>query len=112
MAVLLLRAAIVAMVVVGVSLLADRQPRWGAFLLTLPLTSILAFALSWQQHHDAAKLQSMARDTLVLVPLGLPFFVPLAFADRLGLGAGQALLAGLILASATVGAWLKWGPAL
>jgi hypothetical protein len=109
---LLLRAAIVAAVVVAVTVLADKQPRWGAFLLTLPLTSILAFALTWQRHHDPAKLQSMARDTLVLVPLGLPFFVPLAFADRLGLSAPQALAAGLALASVTVGAWLKWGPGL
>lgn len=109
---LLARAAVVAAIVVAVSVLAERQPRWGAFLLTLPLTSILAFALAWQRHHDPQRIQQLARDTLVLVPLGLPFFVPLAFAQRLGLSVPQALVAGLVLAGATVGSWLRWGPPL
>ena len=109
---LILRGLIVATIVVGVSILAERQPRWGAFLLTLPLMSILAFALTWQRNHDLPKLQTMARETLVLVPLGLPFFVPMALAERLGLSGPQAMLAGLAVASATVGAWLRWGPAM
>ena len=39
----------------------------------------------------------LARETLVLVPLGLPFFIPLAFASRLGLGFWPALGAGIVL---------------
>lgn len=107
---LLMRAVLVAAVVLAVSLLSQRHPRWGAVLLTLPLTSILAFALAWQRHHDAAQLQTMARETLVLVPLGLPFFVPLALAERLRDRQLQALVAGLLLAAATISAWLRWGP--
>ncbi len=52
----------------------------------------------------------MAKETMILVPLGLPFFLPLAFADRLGLGFWSAMLTGLVLASLTIGAWLAFGP--
>ena len=48
--------------------------------------------------------------TLVLVPLGLPFFVPLAFAEKLGLGFWSAFFSGLALAFVTVGLWLWLGP--
>ena len=98
---LLLRALLVAAIVIGVTERSARQPRLGALLLALPLTSILAFAMAWQRHHDPARLQAMARDTLVLVPLGLPFFVPLALADRLGLSPVMAIGAGVGLAAAT-----------
>ena len=92
------------------TVLSDRSPRLGAFLLTLPLVSILAFVSSWQQRHDLGRISQVARETLVLVPLGLPFFVPLAFAGRLGLGFWSAFGLGLVLASGTVGLWLWLGP--
>ena len=107
---LIARGVIAGAVVVGVSVLADRYPRWGAFLLTLPLVSILAFVAAWQAGRDVASISRVARETLVLVPLGLPFFVPLAFAGRLGLGFWSALGLGLALASATVGLWMWLGP--
>lgn len=42
--------------------------------------------------------------------LTLPLVSILAFADRLGLGFWRAMLAGLILATMTIGAWLAFGP--
>ena len=107
---LILRIVIPAIIIFAVSELSRRSPRLGALLLTLPLVSILAFAASWSKNHDLKPLSQMAKETLILVPLGLPFFVPLAFADRLGLGFWSAMLAGLILASMTIGAWLVFGP--
>src|SRR5215218_5497210 len=74
---LIARGVIAGAVIVGVTVLSDRSPRLGAFLLTLPLVSILAFVSSWQQRHDLGRISQVARETLVLVPLGLPFFVPL-----------------------------------
>jgi hypothetical protein len=70
----------------------------------------LAFLSTWQQRQDLEAISRVARETLVLVPLGLPFFVPLAFAGRLGLGFWSAFGAGLLLASITVGLWLWLGP--
>jgi hypothetical protein len=107
---LLVRGVIAGAIVVSVSLLANRNPRLGGFLLTLPLVSILAFTVSWQQKNDLPAISQLARETLVLVPLGLPFFVPLAFADKLGLGFWAAFGSGVALASVSVGLWLWLGP--
>ena len=107
---ILIRFIVPVLIIMAVSELSRRSPRLGALLLTLPLISILAFVAAWTKNHDLKNLSQMAKETLILVPLGLPFFVPLAFADRLGLGFWSAMLAGLILASMTIGAWLAFGP--
>jgi hypothetical protein len=80
------RIGIVAAIVIAVAELSKRFPRYGALVLSLPLVSILAFLASWLQHRDLPAISKLARETLVLVPLGLPFFLPFAFASRLGLG--------------------------
>ena len=107
---ILTKAAVAAVVVVTVSEIANRLPRLGALLLTLPIISILAFMLTWYQDRDLAAISRLARETLVLVPLGLPFFLPLAFASRLGMGYWTAFAAGTGLACFTIGAWLYLGP--
>lgn len=107
---LLLRFVIAGSVVVGVTELSRRSPRIGALLLTLPITSIVAFVATWRKSHDLAHISLLARETLILVPLGLPFFVPLAFAERWGLGFWSAFGLGLLLASATIGLWMWLGP--
>lgn len=110
MASFLLRVVIPILIILAVSEASRRSPRLGALLLTLPLTSILAFGAAWFRDHDLKSLSQMARETLVLVPLGLPFFVPLAFAERLGLSFSSATTAGLLLAAITIGIWLRFGP--
>jgi hypothetical protein len=107
---LLVRGVIAGVVVVTVTVLSGRSPKLGAFLLTLPLVSILAFLSAWLGRGDLVGISRLARETLVLVPLGLPFFVPLALAPRLGLGFWTAFLAGFVLASVTIGLWLWLGP--
>ena len=105
----ILRIVIAAVTIVAVAELSKRYPRYGALLLSLPLMSMLAFAFSWQQHRDLPAVSKMARETLILVPLGLPFFVPLACAAQWGWSFGAAFAAGVVLASATIGAWLHFG---
>lgn len=107
---ILLRVVIPAVIILAVSEVSRRSPRLGALLLTLPLVSILAFGTVWLRDHDLKSLSLMARETLILVPLGLPFFLPLAFAERLGLGFWPAAGAGLLLASTTIGIWFAFGP--
>jgi hypothetical protein len=106
-----LRTIIAALVIVVVSEISNRWPRMGALLLSLPVVSILAFVMSWTRHHDMKSVSQLARDTLILVPLGLPFFIPIAFADGLGIGFWPAFAAGIVLASLMIGAWMVWGPA-
>jgi hypothetical protein len=104
------RTIIAAGIIVAVAEIAERFPRLGALLLTLPIVSVLAFVMAWTQHGQLTVISRLARETLVLVPLGLPFFVPLAFAEKLGLGFWTACFAGIALAAATIGAWFAFGP--
>jgi hypothetical protein len=107
---LILRGVVAGMIVTAVIAVSNRSPRLGAFLLTLPVVSIIAFLMAWNTKGDLDAISRLARETLVLVPLGLPFFVPLAFAGRLGLGFWSAFASGLAIASVTVGLWLWLGP--
>ena len=107
---LILRGVVAGAIVVAVIAVSNRSPKLGAFLLTLPVVSIIAFVMAWSARRDLAGISRLARQTLVLVPLGLPFFMPLAFAQKLGLGFWSAFLSGLALASVTVGLWLWLGP--
>lgn len=109
---LLVRVVVPVLVIVAVSEVSHRLPRAGALLLSLPLVSVLAFVASWYRDADIQSLSAMARETLILVPLGLPFFVPLALAERLGLGFWTALSAGIGLAGMTIGLWLAFAPRL
>ena len=106
----LLRIVIPVAIILAVSETSRRSPRLGAFLLTLPLVSILGFGAAWFRDHDLKALSQMARETLILVPLGLPFFVPLAFAERLGLGFWAAIATGAVAASTSIGLWLFIAP--
>lgn len=100
---------------------AYRRPRRGrclrtcgpisaALLLTLPIISIVAFVAVWQKEQDLSTINRLARETLVLVPLGLPFFVPLAFSERLGLGFWTAFSGGVVLASVSIELWFWLEP--
>jgi hypothetical protein len=106
----LLRLVLVAVIVVAVAEVSRRYPRAGAVLLSLPLVSLLAFTASWLQHRDLPAISKMARETLVLVPLSLPFFVPFALASRWGLGYWSSFAAGTILAAVTILSYLTVWP--
>jgi hypothetical protein len=106
----ILRFAIAAAMITAVAEVSHRLPRLGALLLTLPLVSIIALVMTWTEHRDLVSVSRLSREALVLVPLGLPFFIPLAFADRIGLGFWSAILSGVVLASATIGTWLYLAP--
>ena len=100
------RVIIAAAIIVAVAELSRRYPRYGAVLLSLPLISVLAFLFAWFQHRDLPAISQLARETLILVPLGLTFFIPFAVAPRLGLGFWTCLNTGTILAAATIAVWL------
>jgi len=101
----LVKGIIAGSIIIAVTEIGPKYPRIGGLLLTLPLISVLAFVMAWTKQADLPAISALAKETLILVPLGLPFFVPLAFADRLGLGFWPAFAAGVVLASATIAAW-------
>ncbi len=108
----LARAVIAGVVVAVVPMLARKSPRLGALILTLPIVSILAILFTWMKEQDVPAVARFCRETLVLVPLGLPFFVPLALAERWGLGFWPAFVLGVVLAAGCIGLWFHFGPKL
>jgi MFS family permease len=96
------RVLLMSIIIVVVGQISDRFPRAGALILSLPIVSILAILVTWQQHRNLQPLSTLARETLILVPLGLPFFIPLAFASRLGIGFWAAMVLGTLMASAAI----------
>jgi hypothetical protein len=102
----IVRVGISAVVIVIAAELSKRFPRYGALLLSLPIVTILASVMSWFQYHDLPAISKLAKETLILVLLGLPFFVPLIFSNQLGLGFWASLGLGIALASLTIGLWI------
>jgi len=107
---LILKALISAAVIVAVAEVSGRVPRLGALLLTLPLISILAFIMTWNKEQQMGTITALARETIILVPLGLPFFVPFAVANRTGLSFWPTFVIGVLLASLTIGTWFWLAP--
>ena len=70
---------------------------------------LLAFIMAWNKDHDMIAISKLARETLVLVPLGLPFFVPLAMFSKTGLSFWPSFGLGVVMATLTIGAWFRFG---
>lgn len=97
-------------VVVVVSEIARRHPRFASLLLTLPIVVPIVFVIMYFKEPDLAPISRLSRETLLLIPLGLPFFVPIAFAHRLQLSFWPAFLIGAMLVLATVSVYLWLAP--
>ncbi|MDP1561076.1 MAG: hypothetical protein Q8M16_06740 [Pirellulaceae bacterium] len=110
MAWFVVKLIISAILIAVVSEIATRMPRLGALLLTLPLISIITFIMTWYKSHNMVAISKLATETLILVPLGLPFFVPLALSSRTGLTFWPSFLLGFFLAAVTIGLWLRFAP--
>jgi len=104
------RGAVAGFLVVAVAEIAGRWPRLGALILTLPIVIPVVFLTMYLKTADVTPISRLARETLILIPLGLPFFVPLAVAPRLGIGFWPAFLAGLAMVSGTITMYLRLAP--
>jgi len=102
----IVRVLIAAVSIVAAAELSKKFPRYGALILSLPIISVLAFIMSWIQYHDLPAISKLAKETFVLVLLGLPCFIPLIFARQLGLGFWSSITLGVVLACLTMGAWM------
>ena len=61
---------------------AKRSTFWGALVIALPLTSMLAIFWLYWDTRDVAKVSAFARDIFFLVPPSLLFFLPFVFESR------------------------------
>lgn len=102
----LLKALIAGVIIVAVSEFAQSQPRLGAVILCLPLTTLLAFVAAHVEGTDAQNLSLLARDSLILVPLTLGFYLPFVIQPNASISFWLRFSSGLVIAVATVSIYL------
>ncbi|MCX7109228.1 MAG: DUF3147 family protein [Proteobacteria bacterium] len=78
----LIKLCITLTVILGSAEVAKRYPTLGAFIVVLPLVSILSMTWLYWDTRDAAKVSDYAREIFYLVPLSLLFFMPFLFEQR------------------------------
>jgi hypothetical protein len=110
MSTLILRGLLAGFIIVAVAEIAKKHQLLASLILTLPIVIPAVFLVMYLRDGDLSPISRMSRQTLLLIPLGLPFFVPLALADKLHLPFWTAFLAGLVLVTLTITLYLCFGP--
>jgi len=82
MLIYLFKLAISLSIILASAEAAKRSPTVGAFIVALPLVSILSMTWLYWDTRDAAKVGAYAREIFYLVPLSLGFFLPFLFEQR------------------------------
>lgn len=81
----LVKTFVTALIVAAVSEISQRYPLWASLLVSLPLTSILAFVWIYADSKDNTRIIQMSYDIFWLVLPSLAFFLALPFLMRQGL---------------------------
>ena len=81
---------------------AKRQPFWGALIIALPLTSILAMSWLYAETRNNEQLTQFAQDIFTLVPVSLVFFLPFLLEGKTQFGFVANMVLGLVLLAAAV----------
>ncbi len=109
---LLLKLGISAAIIVAVSEIAKRSSLLGGLLLSLPLTSLLAFLWLYYDTHDPAKVSALATSTFWLVLPSLVWFLALPWLLTRHVPFYSALLLASLAMLAAYGAMLLIAPRL
>ena len=109
---LLVRAAVSGVLVAAASEVARRSTIFGAVIVSLPLTSILAIIWLYRADHDTDEVSSFAWSILWVVAPSLVFFVALPLLLRGGLAFTPSLALACAATAAAYGAWVAAGRAL
>lgn len=78
----LIKLGLTLTVILASAEVAKRSPNLGAFIVVLPLVSILSMTWLYWDTRDAAKVSAFAREIFYLVPFSLLFFLPFLFEQR------------------------------
>lgn len=101
----LVKTFISAAILVAASEVSKRSTAAGAFLIALPLNSMLAFSWLYIDTKDAARVQALSQSVMLLIVPSLAFFVILPFALKGGLGFAPAMILATLSA---LGAFWIW----
>jgi hypothetical protein len=88
---LLAKAVISGALIAITSEVAKRSPAFGALIISLPLTSLLAFVWLWRDTGDRAAIASLSQSTFWFVLPSLPMFIVLPVLLKAGFGFWAAL---------------------
>lgn len=102
-ALFIVKVLVSALVIAAATEVAKRNPFWGALLIALPLTSILAMSWLYAETRDNQLLTQFAKDIFVLVPVSLVFFLPFWLEKKTQFGFLANMALGLALLA--VAAW-------
>ena len=86
-----------ALVIALASEVGKRDSFWGALLVALPLTSILAISWLYAETRDNTMVTRFARDIFLLVPGSLVFFLPFLLETKTHFGFVSNLAIGIVL---------------
>ena len=109
-ALFVVKIVVSALVIVAATEVAKRHPFWGAVIIALPLTSILAMSWLYVDTRDNALLTQFAKDVFVIVPVSLVFFLPFWLEQKTQFGFVANMLIGLGLLAAAVLALRRFLP--
>ena len=104
----IVKLVVSALVIATASEVAKRDSFWGALIIALPMTSILAVTWLYVETRDNELATRFARDVLLLVPVSLVFFAPFVLEPRTRLGFWPNLALGLMLLALAVAAVRSW----
>jgi hypothetical protein len=93
----ILKVFIAAIVISFTSWLAGKRPGLAGFIIALPISSMIALALTYFEHRDAEKAILFARSIVLAVPISLLFFIPFLLADRIRLPFAFLYFGGILL---------------
>jgi hypothetical protein len=110
MLLLILRILFAGILIESVTQVARLSHRLGAVLLFVPIAIPVVFLIMFIRDADAPAIFRLSRHALLLIPLSLPMFIPLAMASRWGLSFYTAQAIGIVLAAVTIAAYLWLGP--
>lgn len=91
------QTVLAALIITFCAWLSKRNPQSAGLLTALPLTSMLVLPFSYWQHGEGETSVTLAQEILRAIPVSITFFLPFAFANKLGLSFGQAYAAGFAL---------------
>lgn len=92
-----LKTLLTALIVAAVSEVSQRFPLWASLLVSLPLTSILAFIWIYAESKDSGKIIEMSYSVFWLVFPSLAFFLILPLLLKHGLAFPLAMTVSVVI---------------
>ncbi len=79
------------------SWLAGKKPELAGFIIAMPISSMIALAISYFDYKDSSVSITFAKSILIAVPVSWLFFIPFFLAERFGFGFWITYVIGLLL---------------